>query len=97
VNDAKDPPAKSARAASATGPREPRPDVEIEALASARELRALEPPRIKLGVKGGADVRQDDAGQRENLPRRLEPGRTYRDVRVHRRLGGRLLTSEQDR
>jgi hypothetical protein len=96
VNDEKEPQAESARAASATSPSEPRPDVEIEASASAGEVRAFERPRIELSVKGGADARQDDSGQRENLPRRLEPGRMYRDVRVYRRLAGRLLISEQD-
>lgn len=88
MNDEQAPPTESAGAG---------PDVEIEASASARALRALERPRVELSVKGGADVRQDDDGQRENLPRRLEPGRTYRAVWVNRRLAGRLEDSEQDR
>lgn len=73
---------------------EPPADVEIEASASARELRVLERPRIELSVNGG---RQDDYAEREGLPRRLEPGRTYRDIRVTRRLAGRCEDSEQDR
>jgi hypothetical protein len=72
------------------------PDVEIEASARAEELRALERPRTELSVKGGGDVREDDSSRRENLPRRLEPGATYRKIRVHRRLAGRLATTEQD-
>jgi hypothetical protein len=47
-------------------------------------------------VKGAGDVREDDSSRRENLPRRLEPGATYRNIRVHRRLAGRRVTTEQD-
>jgi hypothetical protein len=83
-------------AASETSIGESGPDVEIEASASADELRALERPRVELSVKGGDDVREEDSTRRENLPRRLEPGATYRDVRVYRRLAGRLVTSEED-
>lgn len=82
--------------ASETSAGESRPDVEIEASASAEELRALERPRTELSVKGAGDVREDESSRRENLPRRLEPGAAYRDVRVRRRLAGRLVTSEQD-
>jgi hypothetical protein len=97
VNDEKEPQAEIAGAASETIPSESRPpDVEIEASASAEELRALERPRVQLSVKGGADVREDDSSRRENLPHRLEPGAAYRDVRVYRLLSGRLVTSEQD-
>jgi len=88
VNDEQAPPTESAGAG---------PDVEIEASANARKLRVLERPRVELSVMGGAHVRRDDDGQRENLPRRLEPGRTYRDVWVNRRLAGRLEDSAQDR
>jgi hypothetical protein len=83
-------------AASEKSPGESLPDVEIEASASAEEVRALERPRTELSVKGGNDVRKDESSRREGLPRRLEPGATYRDVRVHRRLAGRLVTSEED-
>jgi hypothetical protein len=47
-------------------------------------------------VKGAGDVREDESSRRENLPRRLEPGAAYRNVRVHRRLAGRLVTAEED-
>ena len=97
MNDGKDPQGEViAVAASETITGESPPDVEIEASASAEELRALERPRTELSVKGGNDVRKDESSRRENLPRRLEPGATYRDVRVHRRLAGRLVTSEED-
>ena len=97
MNAGKQPQAEEiAGAASETSAGESRPDVEIEASASAEELRALERPRTELNVKGAGDVREDDCSRRENLPLRLEPGATYRDVRMHRRLAGRLVTSEQD-
>lgn len=97
MNDEKQPQAEViAGTASETRPGESRPDVEIEASASAEELRALERPRTELSVKGAGDVREDDSSRRENLPRRLEPGATYRNIRVHRRLAGRLVTTEQD-
>lgn len=81
--------------ASETSAGESRPDVEIEASASAEELRALERPRTELSVKGAGDVCEDESSRRENLPRRLEVA-AYRDVRVRRRLAGRLVTSEED-
>ncbi len=84
MTDEQAPPTESARAG---------PDVEIEASANARELRALERPRVELSVKGGADVRQDD-GQRENL--RAGSSRVERRL-GYRRLAGRLEDSEQDR
>jgi hypothetical protein len=97
VNDGKQPQADViAGTASETRPGESRPDVEIEASASAEELRALERPRTELSVKGAGDVREDDSSRRDNLPCQLEHGVKYREVRVHRRLAGRLVTSEQD-
>ena len=45
------------------------PDVEIEASASARELRALERPRVELSVKGSRTLSRtaypDDRHQRD--------------------------------
>jgi hypothetical protein len=96
VNAGEEPQAELAGAAGEKRTDESRPDVEIEASASAEALRALERPRTELSVKGGGDVREDDSSRRENLPRRLEPGATYRNIRVHRRLAGRLVTTEQD-
>lgn len=63
---------------------------------SGRSRGALERPRTELSVKGAGGVREDESSRRENLPRRLEPGAAYRNVRVHRRLAGRLVTAEED-
>jgi hypothetical protein len=70
------------------------PDVEITASASAREIKALDRVETRLEVTGG-DVEREDTSRRENLPPSLEPGTAYRDVRVHRRVGGRLITREE--
>jgi hypothetical protein len=64
-------------------------DVEIDASVSADELRPLERPRTTSRVYG--DVRREDMVQRSNVPGRLEPGSVYRNVRVRRRIAGRLI------
>lgn len=79
-----------AGAAAETDETEPAADVEIDASASAAELRPLERPRSASHVTGGDDVRAEDETRRRNLPDRLEPGAVYRDVLVRRRIAGRL-------
>ena len=66
------------------------PDVEIQASACAEELRALEPGRTESEVTGDSDLRKEDFGRRENMPPRLEPGVVYKEIRIHRRIAGRL-------
>jgi hypothetical protein len=73
-----------------TAPDRLEPDVEIRAEVGADEVRPLERPRTRMDVTG-EEIRKDDFTRRKNLPRELEPGRTYRDVRIHRRIAGRLL------
>ena len=66
MNDGKQPQAEViAGTASETRPGESRPDVEIEASASAEELRALERPRTELSVKARAtSAKTTPAGER---------------------------------
>jgi hypothetical protein len=66
------------------------PDLEIEAEFAAAELRHLESPTTRMRVDGGGGVSREDERVRENLPEPAEPGRTYRDARIRRRLGARL-------
>lgn len=74
--------ADSARADSASA------DVVIIASVSAREMRFDAPPNAKLrmpGCEGGLQVLE-----RRNLPERVQPGVTYRDVYVSVRILGPL-------
>ena len=87
----------------------PDADVEIGAAAKAKKLRFKKRPRVD--VKTRAQVEIDPAlrdevpieseggseAKRENLPEEVEPGVTYRDVRVGWRAGARLrLDDERD-
>jgi hypothetical protein len=77
-------------------------DVEIGAAAKARKLRFRKKPQVD--VKARARLEIDPAlrdevpiegeggsrAKRENVPDEVEPGVTYRDVRVGWRAGARL-------
>jgi hypothetical protein len=65
-------------------------DVEIAASFSAVEVRHLERPRARSRIEADGDVERLDETARENLPDEVEPGRTYRNVRLRRNLGARL-------
>jgi hypothetical protein len=68
-------------------------DAAIEASVAAREVRHLEEPRVRLEATGPGTERHDHV-TRKNLPDRIEPGRTYRDVHISRRLEARLATAQ---
>jgi hypothetical protein len=72
------------------------PDVAIEASAAADEVRHLEEPRVRLETTGAGTERHDHL-TRKNIPDRVEPGRTYRDVRISRKLAARLDTPGKGR
>jgi hypothetical protein len=55
-------------------------DIEIGARVRARSLRFEEAPDTETRYSG--DYRSETLHERENLPEEVEPGRTYRDVRV---------------
>jgi len=67
-----------------------RADVEVDAHAKAEEIRYLERPRTRIRVTGTPEARAYGFAKKENLPDPVDPGQTYRDVRVRRRVGGRL-------
>jgi hypothetical protein len=67
-----------------------RADVEVDARVAADEVRYLEEPRTRIRVTGTPEPRRHEFTKRENLPAPVEPGQTYRNVRVRRRVGGRL-------
>ena len=54
------------------------PDIQIGALVKAKRLRFKKKPETEVRVKG----KGGSGSLRENLPEEVEPGVTYRDVRV---------------
>jgi hypothetical protein len=87
-----------------------KPDVEIGAAARAKELRFKRRPRTNVEVYGEShmDERLADAieraeidtasgSERHNLPDEVEPGVTYRDVRVRWRAAAKIKSGEGKR
>jgi hypothetical protein len=83
------------------------PDVEIGAAASAKRLRFKRKPRVEVDTHAYREVDPELAREmekiegegysnteRENLPEEVEPGVTYRDVRVRWRAAARLEGAE---
>ncbi len=73
------------------------PDVEIGAGVKARRLRFRSKPRTEVDLHGevrtpeGREEAETASGsERENLPDEVEPGVTYRDVKVRWRAAARL-------
>jgi hypothetical protein len=86
------------------------PDVEIGAAASAKRLRFKRKPRVEANTHAESEIDPKLAremeriegeggshGERENLPDEVEPGVTYRDVRVRWRAAARLKDVEARR
>ncbi|MFL5970695.1 MAG: hypothetical protein ACJ74L_13955 [Gaiellaceae bacterium] len=66
-------------------------DVEIGARASARRVRFTEVPDTEVRFRGSDS--SESRTDRRNLPDEVEPGKTYRDVRVVWRAGARVSES----
>ena len=79
------------------------PDVEIGAAASAKRLRFKRKPKVEVNTHAYRELDPQVAREmekiegegysnteRENLPDEVEPGVTYRDVRVRWRAAARL-------
>jgi hypothetical protein len=74
-------------------------DVEIGASVKARRLRFREKPKTKVELhgevrepEGRGELQTTSGSERQNLPEEVEPGVTYRDVRVRWRAAARLDT-----
>jgi hypothetical protein len=72
-------------------------DVEIGASVKAKRLRFREKPKTKVELhgevhepEGRGDLQSTSGSERQNLPEEVEPGVTYRDVRVRWRAAARL-------
>ena len=74
--------------------RERPPDVEIGAAASARRIRFRQTPETEVRF-GGHVEHSESQTTRENLPDQVEPGVTYRDVRVEWHAGARAASETE--
>lgn len=57
-------------------------DVEIGAAARAKSVRFNRKPHVEVNFETGEHGESQAESERENLPEEVEPGVTYRDVRV---------------
>jgi hypothetical protein len=84
------------------------PDVEIGAAVRAKKLRFKRRPETEVEVHGDsqiddrladelerADVETASGSERRNLPDEVEPGVTYRDVRVRWRAAAKIRSVEE--
>ncbi len=67
-----------------------RPDVEIGAVVRAKRLRFKRVPDTEVSFHGDPPPESGSGSERENLPDEVEPGVTYRDVRVAWRAAARI-------
>ena len=72
--------------------RPERPAIELTATVKADELRFKEFPETDVRFFGEPDHRSSSSSARTNLPDEVEPGTTYRDVRLDYRLASELVT-----
>jgi hypothetical protein len=76
-------------------PKRPRrPDVEFTASVNADELRFREVPDTDVQFFGEPGHESASGSDRENLPEKVDPDVTYRDVRVDYRLATRVRASK---
>jgi hypothetical protein len=62
--------------------RERPPDVEIGASVRAEQLRFGRRPEARVEFRGDSLAESHSGSERQNLPDEVEPGVTYRNVRV---------------
>jgi hypothetical protein len=72
-------------------------DVEIGARVEAKRLRFRQKPKTDVELhgelhepQGDGEIQTGSGSERQNLPDEVEPGVTYRDVRVRWRAAARL-------
>jgi hypothetical protein len=83
-------------------------DVEIGAAVKAKKLRFKRKPQVEVTTHAHSELdpqlaeqidqiggEGDSHTERENLPDEVEPGVTYRDVRVRWRAAGRIVESDE--
>jgi hypothetical protein len=72
------------------------PDIEIGAAVRAKRLRFHEKPETEVRFEGQPDIDSVSGSERENLPEKVEPGVTYRDIRVRWRAAAKLDSKQGD-
>jgi hypothetical protein len=85
----KSPPNAMAGSKRPTRPRDA--DIELVASVEADELRFDEPPETEVRFFGEPGHESASGSDRTNLPEEVEPGVTYRNVRIDYRLATRLV------
>jgi hypothetical protein len=73
-----------------------RPDIEIASIVKAKRLRFGRKPRLEVSFEGEPRIDKVSGTVRENLPSEVEPGVTYRDVRVRWRAAAKLDLEDRD-
>jgi hypothetical protein len=71
-------------------------DIELVASVEADELRFDEPPKTEVRFFGEPGHESASGSDRTNLPEKVEPGVTYRNVRIEYRLATRLAEPTSD-
>ena len=66
------------------------PDVEISAKAKVKEMRHHRKPTVVVRARVEPDGECSSGSDRTNLPDEVEPGVTYRDVRIDFRVAAAL-------
>ncbi|MFE9243776.1 hypothetical protein [Nocardiopsis sp. NPDC006938] len=74
--------------------KEPGYDVEIRASVTARELTFREVPQVESRYRGSPRSEGTAGSDRSGVPRPVETGTVYEDVRVDYRLAGRVRPDE---
>jgi hypothetical protein len=72
-------------------------DIELLATVQADKLRFDERPQTEVRFFGEPGHKSASGSDRTNLPERVEPGVTYRDVRVDYRFANRLAIGDGGR
>ena len=71
-----------------------KPDIEILANVKTRELRFEERPETEVRFSGNSRRESVSGTERENLPRTVEPGVTYRDSKVRLRIASAIVEGD---
>ena len=67
------------------------PDVDITTSVRVKELRFGEVPDVRVWFEGEPGEESMSESERENLPDEVEPGVTYRDVKVRWSAASRIV------